>query len=88
MVQEEGIPDAVAWLNLPLDIEGSTEFVSKAEIYVSEGVNDLLAYVKRHITLDELLTRTTARRHKADAQPQVIMAPDGHPSIVSGRRDD
>lgn len=88
ILEEDDVRDPAAWLNLPLDDfdeEISPDFVTKKEIYSSGGVIDLLAFAKRHISHDELLSRASVLERSGPHRTRVIKAPDGNLSIVSAR---
>lgn len=88
LLEEEEIRDPATWLNLPLDDLGeeiTSGAVTKKDIYVTGGVIDLLAFAKRYISHDELLSRITTRARTGAFSNRVIKAPDGNLSVVSNR---
>jgi len=88
ILEEEDVRDPAAWLNLPLDDldeEITTDLVTKKAIYSSGGIIDLLAFAKRHISHDELLSRASILERSESRRTRVIRAPDGNLSIVSVR---
>jgi transcriptional regulator with XRE-family HTH domain len=88
MLEDEDVRDPAAWLNLPIDdFDNGTslDLLTKKEIYGAGGIVDLLAYAKRYISHDELLSRTSLLAQSSSHRDRVIKAPDGNLSIVPAR---
>jgi hypothetical protein len=87
IVASEAVHDPAAWLHIPLHRDHPYKSCSKADIYAAGGAQDLLAFAKDYIRLDDLLARWPDVGNKRPARTHVVQDGEGNLSIVPNRND-